>query len=114
LLQMPQHHDRNQIADVKAGRRTVEPDIGRDRALPGRAIQRRRIGDLMNETARFETAEKVAAVGHGGDGFTVWRGACHAPTAGSAASGNFVSFDVSYRIRDFSAQLPRQLAHIGC
>jgi hypothetical protein len=45
----------------------------------------------MNIAARFETAEKVAAVSHGGDGFTVCGGACHAPTR----AARFDSFSAS-------------------
>jgi hypothetical protein len=99
---------------VQTGRRAIKADIGRDRALPRRAIQRRRIGDLMNIPARFETGEEVAAVGHGGDGFTVCGGACHALAAASAASTRFASFDVSSGIGDFPAHLPRRRKHADC
>ena len=110
LLQMPQHHDRNQIADVQAERRAIKADIGRDRALARRAIQRRRIGDLMNKPARFETGEKVAAVRHGEDGFTVCGGACHA----LACAARFDSFSASGRFSAAVAHLPRHCTRAGC
>ena len=66
-LQPPQHHDRDQMADMEARRGAVIADIGRDHACRGAAVQRFEVGALMDEAARGHVAQKLGAeLGHGG------------------------------------------------
>src|SRR3546814_6339096 len=58
-LQLPQHHDGYQMADVQRRRSRIEADISRYNLLRRYRVQPFGIGDLMNVAARFEQAEKV-------------------------------------------------------
>src|SRR5205807_8045513 len=62
-LQPAQHHDRQQIADVEAGRGSIEPDIGGDR--PGRRLGIEPLGvrNLMDESSVRENAQEIGLVG---------------------------------------------------
>ncbi len=49
LLEPAQHHDRDEVADVKARRRAVESDIGGDRAPGGLGVEALGVGELVDE-----------------------------------------------------------------
>ena len=58
-LQVAQHHDADQIADMQAVGGAVVADIGGDHARGGQRIERRQIGALMDEAARLERAQEL-------------------------------------------------------
>ncbi len=59
LLQPVQHHDLHQAADMETVRRGVESGISSDRALGRVLIQRRGVGQLVNESSCGEDIEQV-------------------------------------------------------
>ncbi len=61
LLQAAQGHDLHQVADVQAGGRGVEADIGRDRRIEGRRVQALQISGLVDVAALHEGADEVRA-----------------------------------------------------
>ena len=63
FLQPIQQRDRDEIANVQAGRRRIISDITRDNAVRRLFIQCVRIGDLMNEATLFENVEDIRLVG---------------------------------------------------
>jgi hypothetical protein len=70
LLQAAQHHDLHQAADVQAGRRGVEADVGGDGAVRGRLVQFHGVADLVDIAARLERLQEVGfegGLGHGGN-----------------------------------------------
>ena len=61
LLQVPQHHDADEVADMQAVGGAVVADIGRDGAGGRRGVERRQIGALVNEAARLQRAQQLRA-----------------------------------------------------
>ncbi|MEY4255382.1 MAG: hypothetical protein RLZZ141_609 [Pseudomonadota bacterium] len=59
LLQPTQHHDRDQMADMQAVRRTVIADIGRHHALAGRLVQGFQIGALMDIATLLQDLQEL-------------------------------------------------------
>ena len=66
LLQAPQHHDRNKVADVQRRGRGVKADIGRDHATGRRGVQFLRMGDLVDVAARLQGSQELRLEGRGG------------------------------------------------
>ena len=65
LLQPAQQHDRDQAADVQAGRSAVEADVGGDRPLAGQRVERFEVGALVQVAALDEgTHERGTGIGH--------------------------------------------------
>ena len=63
LLQTPQHHDLDQVADMQAGGGGVEPDVGGDHAGRRRRVQLHRVGDLVDVAARLHGAQEFGLEG---------------------------------------------------
>ena len=59
LLQVAQHHDADQIADMQAVGGAVVADIGGDDAVGRQRVERRQIGALMDEAARLQRAQQL-------------------------------------------------------
>jgi hypothetical protein len=58
-LQQAEHHDPDEIANVKTWRRTVEPNIGRNRFLSGQRVESSKIGTLMDKAAALQYVYEV-------------------------------------------------------
>ena len=66
LLQLAQHHDPEQIADMEARRGAVEADIAGDRPGFGKRIEARFVGHLMQIAAGLDLVQEFGfAFGHG-------------------------------------------------
>src|SRR5207245_4548775 len=56
-LQVSQQHDRHQVAELQAGRRSVEAAVGGDRSLGEMGLEARR--RLLREAAPVELLEEI-------------------------------------------------------
>ena len=59
LLEQPEQHDRHQGARMQAGRRAIETDVGRDRALGGLGVQGVEVRALVQESAFLDALDKI-------------------------------------------------------
>lgn len=64
LLEPIEHHDSSQIADMKALRCRVKPDIGGLHALGQLLIKSLKVASLMDKAALVEYIQKVGFVRH--------------------------------------------------
>ena len=66
LLQLAQHHDRHQMADMERGRGGIEADIARHHLFRGEGVEPLGIGQLVDIAARFQKAQEIGLiVAHG-------------------------------------------------
>ena len=58
-LQPVEQHDRDQVADVQAVGRAVEPDIAHHPPVGRERVERRLVGALVDEAARVELPQEL-------------------------------------------------------
>src|SRR4029453_19320384 len=68
LLQLAQHHDAEQVADMEARRGTIKADIAGDALASEQLVQARLVGRLMNEAAGLQLAQEIRFDGAHGPG----------------------------------------------
>ncbi len=61
-LQLAQHHDRHEMADMERRRSRVEADIARHHLFGGHGIKPFRVGQLVDVAACFEQAEEIGLI----------------------------------------------------
>ncbi len=82
LLQLPQHHDRDEMPDMQRRCRRIKADIARHDLLGGKAVEPLRIGQLMNVTTCLQEAEQIGRVaGHNAAPSSITTQQRHSPSS---------------------------------